>query len=384
VVRANRVDLASSADGGVLAIGRGSVVEGNTLAAELPAGDARWPVGICCAGSDAGAAAADGSRVAGNVLSGPQLAVYVSRCASVDVAGNRIDGGGRGFCGVALEEAADARVAENDVRGTAVGILGAAAPRPRVASNRVEGGTVGLLLGARDVEVTGNQVLGAELAGGLVGFVGTATVTGNRLERCGFAAAGGGGLSILAGDALTAAASSAVVSGNEVVDTGLAPDGKTATKGRAVGLLGMVASCTISGNRIGYSVEPEALDETKEHRALELLGPIDRKSGKQEISTGVAIVTGNRLRSRGGAHVVELAGDFQRVPNDPAGAEVATRFERVAFSDNGCEHVAPSAAKGAAVRLWGRYITVTGNHVRPRGAAAISVVADASSLAANL
>jgi hypothetical protein len=365
VVRDNRVDLASSSDGGIRARGRGALIRGNTLAADLPREDPRWPVGICCSATDTGAAAAHAACVAENVLTGPQVAILVARCTGAEVSGNRIDGAGLGLCGVALDEAADARVAENDVRGTLVGILALEAPRVRVAGNRVEGGLMGLVLAATDPEVTGNHLVGAQLMGALVGFLRTAAVSGNRISRCGFADAGGAGLALGAGDFLTATDSNALVTDNEIVDTGLSPDGKTATRGRAVGLAGLLASCEITGNRIGYSADPEALDAAKEHRALELMGPLDRISQGLEASFGAALVAGNQLRSRGGSHVAALVGDFQAVPNDPTGSTVATRFERVTFSDNVCEHVAPIELKDrASVRLWGRYLTAMGNQVR--------------------
>jgi hypothetical protein len=362
-IRANRIDLRSPRWGGIWTGGYHSSVESNVIeAVGISDQQGAQPAGIYCSAPPNSFEGAHHALVHDNVLTGPQAAITLSRCNGSEVRGNHIDGAGRAWYGVRLEDVSGAAVNDNQIGQLSttagdVGIFATNGDRNRFESNRISGCGIGILAKQEaDVEVSRNSIDGAGDVGiWVLYFARSATICENRVVNCGFQAAVGRGISADAEAVELAADSNLRLEGCEVVDTGISPGGAV-TVGRTIGISGNLFACQLVGNRVGYT-KLDLLDPTKEHFAVSLIGPrAGSDSPDRERAIGHALVSDNTFAGRTRSTLIMI---WRQDSNSHL-----RRFGKVTFSNNVCRQVdAEPGGSTATVLLSGDRLIAMGNHI---------------------
>lgn len=361
--RANRIELLSAQWGGIRIRTERANVSDNVLDAELPGTETLVPASIYCTVDATSGRTGSTSTVRGNSLHGPQTGIVISRVAGVEVCDNRMDGTFRGWFGARVDDSSYATVAGNLVFAVGFGFSMSEGDHNIVRDNRLSLALIGVLSDAEtDLDVRGNEVTGGVL-GGLVLNVasGALTVTHNRIVNCGWipvASGIQGGIFAISGEIFGfAGAGQLRIESCEVIDSGIAPDGKLAA-GAVRGIHAWVPSCQILSNRV-VCVDERLRGVPVEHRALLLLGPLSYINAVN--LTGAAVVANNVFRGPGRTALVQF---FLTAISDPLGYW----FQKIAFNGNFCDHLTTPVENGATVLLAGRHVAVSANQVTaPRG-----------------
>jgi hypothetical protein len=227
---------------------------------------------------------------------------------------------------------------------------------------------VGILAsGENALEISGNLVEDVTDFGiGVFGLDGSHRFAYNRVAHCAYRATN---VAVGVGILHLGANVDVVVESCEVVNTGVSPDHQEVAAVRAIGIgAGVIASCQIANNRVVYEGSSN-LDVNLEHRALWLVGPLSFRAATGaaiiEFAQGGALISGNVFQGPGNTRLVEL----QRIQFTD---NIDLRFEKVAFSNNRCEHITQRGDAAATVLLFGSHLIVIGNHVKaPRDVAAM-------------
>jgi hypothetical protein len=355
--RANRIELLSAQWGGIRIRTERANVSDNVLDAELPGTESLVPASIYCTVDATSGHTGSAATVRGNSLHGPQTGIVISRVAAVEVCDNRMDGTLRGWFGVRVDDCSHATVAGNLVFTVGYGFSLSEGDHNTVRDNRLALALIGVLSDAEtDLDIRGNEVTGGVL-GGLVLTVasGALTVTHNRIVNCGWIPLTPdiqGGIFAFSGESFSFAGRGQLrIESCEVIDSGIAPDGKLAS-GAVRGIHAWVPSCQILSNRV-VCVNERLTGAPVEHRALLILGPLS--DIKAVNLTGAAVVANNVFRGPGLTALVQ----FFLTEKDSLGYW----FQKIAFNGNFCDHLARRVEKGATVLLAGRHVAASANHV---------------------
>lgn len=362
-VRGNQIDLLSAAWGGIRASGAHATIAGNIVGAIAQKGQVTVPASIYCVADAKNGRAADHAAVGNNQLLGPQSGIVISRIGGAVVSGNHLDGGGGGWYGVRVDDCTDCRIDDNDLREVFFAVHLSEGERNRVTGNRIDQAGTGITSTQEaDLEVSGNTLQSCLLLGMALFVRGNTALLGNRVRNCGYAPNFPSiGIVVSAEEVLTPTGAHLRIEDCEVVDTGISADGNQVTTVSAIGIVGWIPACQISGNRVGYT-QPAMLEPVNEHRALLLIGPLALRfiGGAGEIAYmfGSAQVDDNHFRGPGRSQLVE----FRRIQYTD---NIDLRFEKVTFNNNVCDHLSAEASDlGATVRLWGGHLIAMGNHVK--------------------
>lgn len=359
-VHDNQIELESDYFGGIRVRIDQVLVRSNLITASLPAGLATMPPAIYCGALPSGVNA-NGSTVIENILQGPTTGIIVSLSAGVAVTDNRIDGQGRGWFGVRLDDCAYT---------TVTGTLIAAVPLPFFCSegdhnvlrnNRAAFALVGCgVQGETEFTFDDNEITGAAF-GGVLGFfeVGNCSLSRNRIVNCGQLAFGSvqGGIVAVSSSPIVLNPNALRIESCEIIESGVGPDGKVGS-GAVTGIQAWFPNCHIIGNRV-IATNPN-VDQALEHRALRLLAPFNIRILDNVLPLGAAaLVSGNVFRGFGNSHLVELlrAGTL-------AGGW-GLWFDKIVFSSNVCDHVVArnDSPSQATVLLGGRGAAIAANTV---------------------
>jgi parallel beta-helix repeat protein len=293
--------------------------------------------------------------VVGNRLLGPQVGIALFGVDDAMVSDNRCR---YVWYGVVAHESSRATIRNNDLSDAVFGVLLGAGTQNRVLGNEVRDAAFGVTADVEEtMRVEDNDLRNCIVWGSVLFVTGSTSFLDNRVANSGYAAGPKFGVFVIdllswldSGDTLR-------MENCELIDIGIGPNGETSA-GAAHGLAAWVHSCEISGNHIGYSGVEQGLEAGSEHRALLLAGPllfIFDKGRAGRLSS--ALITGNQFRGPGLSSLVELL--------SLSLGHLRFEFERVAFSNNSCEHWNTKPVDyGATVQLRGAYPIVMGNHVK--------------------
>ena len=364
IVRGNRISLEGRQCIGIFASGSALVIAENQIARKGEEAGV-IAVGIIIGAIDkATAQFTSGVFVTDNFVRGTQLGIAVAHASEVVVADNQIEAGPRGqLFAVMLKDAVATAVRGNTIGPAIAGLLGIGGWQTSLTGNRFAPSGVGLLL-LQDFgsTVADNAISQARTFGVVLALVaGRTEVRGNRLRGCGYSGrfAGGIGALLVLGEL--------AVCDNEIVDTGIGPDGKPNDLA-VVGILGvLVLEALVSENLVTYTQLDKRPDDL-EDRALKLLGLWEISNGANETTFGFpCTIVSNKFYGKGPSALVELL----KIPVNPA---LKLRFERVFFSNNYCMHSGPFNDRGATVMLTGTAATAIGNNIKaPRGLRSIDM-----------
>jgi hypothetical protein len=359
VVRGNQVQLASPLHGGIRMADIEVLAEENVLESspQAVAAGAGLPLGILLALSPAGGPLPDDGVIRGNIFLGPQDAILVSDNRGAQILDNLIgvEESPRTGNAITLQGVTRAVVSGNRVTNAERGIGLAQGRQNRVTANTVR--ICGLGIGAEaeaGLQVWDNRVEDTGAAGIFgINLLETVDLSRNHLQFCGHALPDAAvGIGVFQSQA------DVIVELCEVLDTGLRPGSAAIGVPVAHGIsLGFVASCRVQGNLVRY-LTPDGLDLNREDRALLLVGPLSFVTGNQRVTLGSALVQDNKFLGPGLSALVEMV----RVPITD---NVDTRFDRVTFNGNHCEHLVTEGGRTrATVVLWGEHLIAMGSHVR--------------------
>jgi nitrous oxidase accessory protein NosD len=361
VILDNIVTYAVDALGGIAVASSDCRVEGNRIENFARVMGESPPVGILLGvvGVDQAPTLVKGV-ITGNRISGPQHAIVVIENSGAEISNNRIDSLGTeaGFA-VGLLQADRCRVRGNLIINAAFGITVAQGEGNSVVDNEVRDGGAGMTAVTQtSFEFTGNRVENMR-DWGFLGFqcIAKMAVTENRILSCGYSQTQKGGIGI----GVSQLFGELHIESNEVMNTGISPDG-TAASQLAFGVFAdLVLECRMQSNLVTYS-NPGQLDLAQEHRALWLRGFIDFAitTGHEQLTFGFsAQVLDNKFFGPGFTSLVEFA--QQRIGD----SNNFRRFERVFFNNNFCWHASSGAdASRATVTIVGRSAIVMGNHIK--------------------
>ncbi|MBR9840491.1 MAG: hypothetical protein GYB50_21740 [Rhodobacteraceae bacterium] len=356
IVRGNVVLVAASNGVGIRVTGSGCLVNGNILSApgalELPA----FGIQLGYDG-ETGSAVAD-IRVSDNQLDGRMHGIVTLRAVSPSITGNTLLAvEGVPVFGILTLDTPQATISDNRIEGSFVALGGNAGRETRIAGNDVSRAGAGVLL-FNDLrpKVSDNRLTGCTALGAVAALtLGRTEFTGNRVANAGV-------------EAPRAVALGAFgifgewhVQGNEVLDTGVAPDGSNPPN-EAWGIWGdLILQARVEGNLVTYA-DPFSRDVTREDRALLMRGLLEVRF---VFGAGERLVFGYPVQILGNSFSGNGAGALVQLLDLPLADQINARFERVFFSDNYCLHVAGDGSDNrATVDLVGRGCTVTGNQVK--------------------
>ncbi len=295
-----------------------------------------------------------GVRIAGNSIAGCAIGIAGTSTLWLDILDNHIAGGARTpqSSGIALTSVVSAQVCDNHVTSTNFALMCANGRANRFERNDLSLGASGVFLAKEASPIIAQNRIAVMSGFGIamVAATGRCDVTGNRITNCGYAESIGAGVIALN------VVGELNVKGNEVLDTGLSPDGKQSAA-VALGVAGLlVLEGAVEGNLITYS-NVAMRPVVAEDRALLMQGLLDlRANDRIEIGFGVAI-TNNKFIGVGRTALVELR---EKQITDT----FHQRFENVLFHNNYCSHLSGERNDAmATVTLLGRAASVMGNHV---------------------
>lgn len=363
-IRGNQIGLQGRRSIGIFASGSGLVVTENQIELE-EAEKGAISGGILIGATDEKAGhLTDTVLVAHNIVRETMVGITVGHASNVTVADNHLPAGEeRQLFALLLTDTVAALVRGNSIGRSAAGLFGNDGRYTSITGNRFGPSLAGVTLVQEFAGTIADNVIDqARMLGvALVQAAGRTEVRGNRLHNCGFAGAFAGGIGALL------VLGELVICGNEIVDTGIGPDGKPNDKAVA-GIAGaFVLEALVSENLVTYTniqSRPDGLED----RALGLLGYWEYSTGRGEFTFGFpCTILGNKFYGKSVTALVELA-------QIPLTDLLKLRFERVLFSNNYCAHLSAPDDKGATVILSGTAATVMGNHVKgPRGKASIDM-----------
>lgn len=360
VVRGNQIQLATPLHGGIRMADIEARAEENMLESNLQNVQVGLPLGILLAPSPSGGPLPDDGVIRANTFLGPQDAILAEDNRGAQILDNLIgvEESPRIGNAITLQGVTRAVVAGNRITNFERGIWLVQGRQNRVAASTLRIGGLGIGADAETgLQVWDNRVEDTGAAGIFgINLLETVDLSRNHLQFCGHAlpnAAVGIGVFLSQADV--------IVELCEVLDTGRRPGNLEIGVPVAHGIsLGLVASCRVQGNLVRY-LNPEGLGLDREDRALLLVGPISFVTGSERVTFGSAMVQDNKFLGPGASALVEMA---RLLITD----NIDTRFDRVTFSGNHCEHLVRQAGAAdlprATVVLWGEHLIAMGNHVR--------------------
>jgi hypothetical protein len=356
----NYAELNAPGWGGIRIQCPGAVVSRNVLLANLPAGSTLLPAGIYCtldATSGLGGAAC---TIRENALTGAQAGIVVSRVDAVSVIDNRIDGQGRGWYGVRLDDTGYTTVAGNLVASTGVAVWLNDGHNNVVRDGRSALSFIGIAAtGETQLTLQDNEITAAfDLGIAATDAVGDLLVARNRVQNCGWAGTVPIGVWVQARVMLEPVTASVRIEDCEILEAGVAPGGFTTATTAVVGLVVIAGNCQVLGNRV-VTVNATLVGQQLEHRALGLLGPV-LAVGNPKTQVGSALIANNVLRGPGLTHLVEAK------TLNPAG-DTLLKFRKIQFNGNFCDHLGSTsldAPQGAStVFLSGVHVAASANQI---------------------
>ena len=353
-IRGNRIVLEGRVAIGIFASGVDLELVENQIEVEGE-DQGGFQVGIIIGATDEKAAQlTSGVSVAQNSVRGTGVAIIASHASDLTIADNRLQHGVKPqMMALLLIQTGKATVRGNTVGRSVLSLFSIGGTHLRAIGNHFADcwvGVAALMEMASTIE--GNSIDRASSFGIVLGLTGgRAMITGNRLRNCGFDgqfACGIGALMVIGEFA---------VCGNEIVDTGIGPDGAFNAE-PVYGILGLfVLEGLISENLVTLT-QLEARPEGLEDRALMLLGMWELSQGENEpVSGWPCTVTGNKFNGKGLSALVQLLG-FKFADN------LALRFERVFFTNNYCLHLGTRDKDKASVILNASAGVVIGNQIK--------------------
>lgn len=375
IVRGNHITLQTHQSIGIFASGSGLVVVENQI--EVQQGlDGSLAGGIIIGATDDDAEHfTNAVLVANNFVRDTVIGIVVGHASEVVVADNHLQAGAeRQLFSIMLNDTVATTVRGNTFGRSAAALFANDGRLTSITGNRFAPSGVAIaLLQEFAGTIADNVIDQAQIFGvAVVQAAGRTEVRGNRLRSCGYEGdfAGGIGALFVLGEF--------AVCGNEIVDTGIGPDGKP-NDAAVTGIFGaLVLEALVSENLVTYTPlgnRPDGLED----RALGLLGLLEVSTGRGEPIFGFpCTVIGNKFYGKGRSALVQLA-------EIPVSESFNLRFERVFFSNNYCLHFAPFDDRGATVMLTGAAGTVMGNHVKgPRGKPSIDMGGMAGAVVGNV
>lgn len=354
----NRIELDSDIFGGIRVLVDQVLVRSNLITATLAEKLVTMPPGIYV-GEAASGATASGSTIIENSLQGPTTGIIVSLSVGVALTDNRIDGQGRGWYGVRLDDCS---------LTTVTGTLVALVPFPFVSTegdhnvlrnNRTAGSLLGCLVVSESEFCFDDNEVTAAVFGGVWGIFqpGNVSLSRNRIVNCAQL-----GLGILHAAVLALSTgllrhdpSTLRIESCDIIEPGVDIDGIVGP-GAVAGILAIFANCQIVANRITAS-NPN-VDPSLEHRAVLLLGPLNTGIGDTRLMPGGpnALISGNIFRGYGNSFLVQLP---RLMINDIVGYW----FDKIVFGNNACDHITKIGNKATTVLLAGRCAAIASNTV---------------------
>jgi len=297
----------------------------------------------------------------GNQLVGAPIGIAVTDAMDVQIDGNTIETSNgdpaaitNGDVGVSLVRSSRCIVRDNHVSRSAIGIASDTGAMNQIAGNILTTGGAGVSAQKETGPIVAqNRILA--MSGSAISLSGNGRfdVVGNRITNCAFGSDFGvaiGALSILG---------ELHIEANEVMDTGLSPDG-TLRASIAFGIgAGLILEARVESNLVTYS-NPASRSPSGEDRALSMMGLMEVHAAGAPVAGFAIQIIGNKFLGFGRSALVELT---QLHPSDP----VFNRFERVLFHNNHCTHLTPADIAndpGATVVLVGNAASVVGNHIK--------------------
>ncbi|MGD9535587.1 MAG: DUF6519 domain-containing protein [Alphaproteobacteria bacterium] len=356
LIAGNRIAYPSDTHVGVRVTGSGVTVADNSLAFLGKSLNLPGAAGVLI--GHEGGAVTRRIAVTGNLLSGPQHGILGQDAADLLIKQNIIDSDGPplGF-GVLLSAVRNATVENNRIRQAAgAAITSLNGTNNRVLANDVADGNFGIALNQEiGLAVAQNRLANlANFGAGAIVVMGRCEFVENRLTNCGHSAA------LAIGIGAYGVIGELHVEANEIMDTGIRPDGASQAA-LAYGIFGdLILEARIESNLVTYS-DALTRDPNREDRALIMRGYLESTTnfGQVQLVLGFAIqIVDNKFIGTGRSALVQLA---EAQLND----NLRVRFERVLFHNNYCMHVSPSPDdRVATVVLVGRAATVMGNQIK--------------------
>lgn len=375
VVRGNHVTIAGELCVGIFASGANLIIAENQV--EVAENDrAVVSIGIVIGGTDDKAEQFTASvLLTDNMVRGTILGIGVGHAIDVTITNNRIGSvQQQQAMAITLAETAVVSLRDNVIGRSLIGVLGMDGRRTTITGNRFAPNSVAVgLVQDSFPTIADNEIDESRMFGiVLVQTSGRNEVRNNRLHNCGHGAsvAGGIGALLVLGEY--------AVCGNEIVDTGLGPDGKS-NNSAVAGILGLlVLEALVSENQVTYTQVQNRPDGV-EDRALSLLGMWEISLGDNELTLGFpCTILGNKFTGKGQSALVEL---IQIALTD----RLRLRFERVFFSNNYCFDLGPQVERAASVKLTGTAGSVMGNQVKAaRGRTSIDMAGMAGAVVGNV
>jgi hypothetical protein len=364
IVRGNHITLQSHQSIGIFASGSGLVVVENQI--ELEQGqDGSASCGIIIGVMDNDVDHLTSAvLVAHNLVRDTMVGIIVGHASEVVVADNNLRAGAeRQLFSIMLSDTVATTVRDNSIGHAAAGLLASDGRLTSITRNRFAPSGVGIAMMEEFSGTIADNVIDQARSFGvaLLQAAGRTEIRANRLHGCGYGGDFAGGIAALF------VLGEFAVCGNEIVDTGIGPDGQP-NDAAVAGIFGLlVLEALISENLVTYTqvdIRPDRLED----RALALLGMWEFSTGRNEISFGFpCTIVSNKFYGKGLTALVRLV-------EIPFGNSFNLRFERVFFSNNYCMHFGPFDDRGATVMLTGTAGTVMGNHVKAdRGARSIDM-----------
>lgn len=375
-VRGNQVSLEGPASLGIFASGSDLVIIENQVEVDADEqGGASGGIVIGATDDDA-SHLTDGVTVTHNSVRGTTIGILIGYASAVIVTDNRLQGGEEPFLmALALNDTVSVTVRDNTIGRTAIALFGNDGRYTHVADNRfAPSGAAVALVQDFAATIAGNVIEQARSFGiALVQASGRTAVTGNRLRNCGYDGAFAGGIGALY------VLGELAVCGNEVVDTGLGPDGK-ANNAAVGGILGVLVLEALVSENLVTTTLADARPDGLEDRALGLLGMWEFSTGQNELTIGFpCTITNNKFYGKGFSALVQLS-------EIPLTDNLGLRFERVFFTGNYCNHWGARDPSRATVVLTGTAGVVMGNQVKgfPRDAPSIDLSGMAGTVVGNI
>lgn len=352
-VRGNRVSLDGRTCLGIFVSGSELIVVENQIGIG-PNAQAGASGGIAIGAMDEAVAhLTQAVTVAHNIIGGTVIGILVGHTADVVVADNQLGDSERQIMAVTLNDAVGTTLRGNVLGRAAIGLFANDGRHTMVIENRfaASGGAI-VLIDEFAASIEGNLVdEGRNFGIAISQATGRIAITGNRLRNCGSAGAFSGGIVAMM------VVGELAICNNEVVDAGVASDGKP-NNVATFGIVGIfILEALVSENLVTTTL-PEARPDGLEDRALALIGQWEFSAGQNELTIGFpCTITGNKFYGKGLSALVQ-------VMEVPVSDNLRLRFERLFYTQNYCNHFGARGDRGATVNLVGSAAVVMGNQVK--------------------
>jgi nitrous oxidase accessory protein NosD len=352
-VKGNRIALLAPAGSALRVTGSGSSVTENKVLAIV-----RGTPGIGLQiGYDGEGSPCDSVTASVNHIAGMLHGILAFNASSTAIAENAIAIAGRqSTFGVFCLNQRTARVTDNRISGATWAIGCMRGVDTRIVGNDLLRPAVGIAIAEETAPMISSNRVKEPINLGIVAMstLGRTEFIENRVTNAGYGIIQSIGLGALL------VIGEWHVEANEVMDTGVAISGSTASQ-RAIGIYGdLILEARVESNIVTYS-NALSRDTAREDRALFARGLMEFSTnlGQQRLVFGFPIqIVDNKFIGTGRSALVELA-------QVPVGNSVVLRFERVFFTGNYCSHVSAAMSETAAtVVLVGHAGVVSSNHVK--------------------